>query len=383
MKALAKEGKSTQYILEKLKDFDFDAGTFKQSISNLENAWDQFTGKITESSFIGLKEKLNTVAGWINDFTNWLNKIDVENASIFKVTGEKNFVIKAQQLQKELDDIQDDLKNRNFFDDLFGDSEDVLKARERKIETQLRLLGNRIADSATETAHLVSANIDTKTLADITIGTEADIAKAGDRLFKEYTALKKKYQKDTKALSKIDEAYEKKRAELTKKSVKLYEKSAKDKAKADKKAHEEALRAYKAYLAEKKRVTEAFERDYTRTILGRVAAEKLALEKQFAEYRKYVDDKEKVEELYHKKYYDILYKDQDAQLKRAYEAYKAAGEKEIALEIEKVIKRNEIIDKYSDILTKDQLQKALELSDKQIEAAVKGIKRSSMLIKRP
>ena len=214
---------------------------------------------------------------------------------------------------------------------------------------------------------------DKKPMAELMIGSKADITKTFNTLEKEHDKLLKQYSGNTKAIEKIDKEYYRAKNTLIKKATKLTTGELKLQTSKNKEALEEQKKEYQKFLEEKAKITEKFNNDYNKTFLKSYENEEIALQKQIAEYRKYVDNKLKVDELYQQKHLEILYKDQDKNLKLALEAYEAAGEKETALEIKKAIKKNEIVEKYSNILNKDQLAKAIELADKQIEQSQKTV----------
>ena len=67
LKELAKEGKSIEFILNGLKEFDRTADTFDIAVSNMENSWQQFTGKLSEPAFDAAKDGIIELTGFINE----------------------------------------------------------------------------------------------------------------------------------------------------------------------------------------------------------------------------------------------------------------------------------------------------------------------------
>jgi hypothetical protein len=67
LKAMAAEGKSIDFIKDKLKDFNFSTDSMGEATSNLANAWDQLTGEMTTKLFDDMKEASKDAAKFLEE----------------------------------------------------------------------------------------------------------------------------------------------------------------------------------------------------------------------------------------------------------------------------------------------------------------------------
>jgi len=61
LSSLSKEGKSIDYILNRLSDFDVKVNTMNVALSNMDNAWQQLTGELTKNVFESTKDDIADV----------------------------------------------------------------------------------------------------------------------------------------------------------------------------------------------------------------------------------------------------------------------------------------------------------------------------------
>ncbi len=152
LKELAKTGDSIPFIIKKLKTFDRQVDTMDVTVSNLTNAWDQLTGHITKNIFEETKPALNALSQWLADITNDMKEAEIAAKSIYAVKGENETAIKAAELAKELQEINDKLKEGlGLWDVMFSaDAHTVeqLEQRRKYLEKQLERLGKKFVQAA-------------------------------------------------------------------------------------------------------------------------------------------------------------------------------------------------------------------------------------------
>ena len=69
-KTLKESDDVVKLVSNSLKDFKA-SDTMAVALSNLDNAWSQVTGKMTEDAFDGAKDSINTLSDLINSMSNW------------------------------------------------------------------------------------------------------------------------------------------------------------------------------------------------------------------------------------------------------------------------------------------------------------------------
>ncbi|WP_201353818.1 phage tail tape measure protein [Hydrogenimonas urashimensis] len=303
IKTHKKQGDLFEFLKRKLGDFA-DAGkavsdSWDGSISNMQDAWDNLTGTITESTFESLKPTFHKITEWINDLTESFENASAAAKSIFEVKEDQEIIAKYNDLVEKLNEVQDKLKNGvSIWGSMFGtgNTKAELEQQKKFLEQQIRLLGQHANASklASEQSSIVIKTHDNAPPGDTTniSGFVSAYDKYSAMMLDKESLFYKKLGDQIASLSELDaeqqmkyyEAAMKKREEKQLKS--LYESQDKQ-LKLTKQFYEESGQISKAWLIEEHEIREKY------AGFDQAAVEKIVENHRKAYFEKMVPDAEK------------------------------------------------------------------------------------------
>lgn len=255
IKKAKEQGDLYNFLVSKLNDFAIAgndvSNSFEGSMSNMQDAFMELAGELTNPIFDSLKENSKELTGWFQKMTDKLREFKLEITNINELKNIEEMNQKMLSLAKEWNDYESK-KNKPWYSWDWLPQDAILK-QQRDVEGEISLLAEKMNNISFPKKEVL-----------IPLTQEEFV-----------TETKVKNNNFTQTKSK---------------------KEAKEKI--DTTQYDTHIKAYEEYVEKKKRFNEYFEDDYNKSIKTQSQYQIYELNKQKDEYSQYVDDKNKLDVWY-------------------------------------------------------------------------------------